>query len=167
MEKFSIENKLIVEHAVEQAVDLVKSWTRQELENLVSKNNIKKKQLLILPLGKHGFIIGNYALKPVEDQWYMLYRYHDKELVFKHKNAAMFYAICQSLGNNKLAEQLLGYDQEINRLNVEADRLKQRIERKNKNYDLYLNRYYQTRAQLQQKRFLLEKSLKLAKYNNF
>lgn len=171
MEKFTTESKSIVEKAVKQAVKKIKHWTRKELFNLIDRQKKQDSRPLIVPIGDTLVLVGNYAIRQIGSHWHMIYRYNDQELIFTNRHAAIFYAICSQTRRWQIADQLLNYDQDINRLIVEESRLKSRLigaEKKN-NYnlkDLYFNRYQETVSQLNQRRMLLEKTLKLAKYSN-
>lgn len=171
MEKFNTESKSIVEQAVRQAVKKIKHWTRKELFKLIDTQKKQDPRPLIVPIGNNLFLVGNYAIRQINNDWHMIYRYSDQELIFVNKHAAIFYAICNQTQRWQLADQLLNYDQDINRLIVEEGRLKLRLfeANKKKNYamkDLYFNRYQETITQLAQRRMLMEKTLKLAKYCN-
>lgn len=171
MEKLPTESKLIVEQAVAQAVKKIKNWTRKEIFNLVDIQKKKDNRPLIVPIRADLFLVGNYAIRQLDNLWHMIYRYNDDELIFVDKQAAVFYAICSQTQRWQIADQLLNYDRHINRLIVEEGRLKIRLlNAGNKNNynlkDLYYSRHQETLAQLSQHRMLLEKTLKLAKYCN-
>lgn len=171
MEKLPTESKSIVEQAVAQAVKKIKHWTRKEIFTLIDIQKKQDRRPLIVPIGANLFLVGNYAVRQIDNHWHMIYRYNDDELVFTNRHAAMFYAICNQTQRWQIADQLLNYDQHINRLIVEEGRLKTRLlsAGNKKNYTLkdhYYNRYQETLAQLSQNRMLLEKTLKLAKYCN-
>lgn len=171
MDKFNIVNKYEVEQAVLQAVKHVKKWTRRELSLLLAAYRPSKSTPLIIPLNEKVLLIGNYALLNDNKIWHMIYRFNDQELDFVDKNAAIFYAVCMQTNRIYLANVIQKYDEEINRLIVEEERLKYRIgqsmrKKNHTNLDLYTNRYQNTRARLKQCRSLLEKNLKHAKYSN-
>jgi len=170
MDRSTIANKSAIERAVKFAVNEVRTWTRQELKSILS-NPTPDKHPLIIPVG-NGFIIGNYAMKPIAGQWHVLYRYNDTEHMFVTKHSAMLYVILQQLNRYELASRILEYNTNINRLTIETERFRIRISQAagKKNfvaYDLYTNRYQESMTKLQHNQFLLEKSLKMAKYINF
>jgi hypothetical protein len=172
MDKSITVNKSKVEEAVKYAVKHVKSWTREELKKLLNTPRSRQDLPLIIQIGNHGYIIGNYAIKQVHDRWHMIYNYSDDTLVFANKHAAIFYAVCNQIGRTAMADEIKNCDEDINRLIVEVDRLKlrlqQAIKRKNSmNIDLYRSRYEQALAQLKTRQFRLEKTLKSAKYINY
>lgn len=172
MDKSTTLNKSKVDQAVQYAVKHVKSWTREELRKILSAKPIKNELPLIIQMGDHGYIIGLYAIKHENNLWHMIYRYSDEELVFANKHAAIFYAVCNQSNRTLIADQIKNYDEDINRLIVEVDRLNQRlkqaIKRKNSvNIDLYRSRYEHAVAQLKSRQFRLEKTLKSAKYMNY
>lgn len=171
MGKFTTESKLIVEQAVVKAVAKIKSWTKKELQALLSTQIRSNQKPLIVPIADNLMIVGNYAIQQIKGQWHMIYRYNDVEMQFANQQAAIFYAICSQSKRYVIADQLLKYDQEINRLIVEVERLKYRLSQaeKKKNFhnrDLYSSRYQESLVQLRSRRHLLEKTLKLAKYTN-
>jgi hypothetical protein len=171
MEKFNTESKLIVDREVVKAVKKIKSWTRKELKVLLSTHRKPNQKPLIVPVATNLFIVGHYAIQQINNYWHMIYRYNDIELQFVNQQAALFYAICNQTYRYTTADQLLKYDQEINRLIIEVERLKYRIQQCGKkrmpnNLDLYNSRYNESLVQLRHRRHLLEKTLKLAKYSN-
>jgi len=170
MDKSIIIDKSTVEQAVQLAVKQVNRWTKKELAQILIRQN-KKTSPLIIPIGS-GFIIGKFALKPIGHSWQVLNRYNDIELTFINRTNAMFYAVLTQIGKTIEADSIQDYDSTINRLTIEAERFKYRLEQaaKKKNYvsyDIYSSRYYETMAQLSNSQFLLEKTLKSAKYYNF
>lgn len=172
MDKSITLNKSKVDQAVQYAVKHVKSWTREELRKILSLKPIKNERPLIIQIGEHGYIIGRYAIKHENNLWHMIYCYSDEEFVFTNKHAAIFYAVCYQSNRILIADQIKNYNEDINRLIVEVDRLNQRlkqaIKRKNSvNIDLYCSRYEHALAQLKIRRFQLEKTLKSAKYMNY
>jgi hypothetical protein len=169
MDKSNTVNKQTIEQAIVDAVKHIKNWTKQELKHLLAQNRFSKDNILIIPIGTAGYLIGNYALRQVNNEWHMIYRYNDIELIFYNRNAAMFYAICQQTHRIPLADQIYCYDQQVNRLDIEAAQFKIRIKQSQnkKNSDqleLYASRHQETTLKLRHARFLLEKTLDLAKY---
>jgi hypothetical protein len=161
----------MIEQAVLEAVKQVKKWTRRELATMLAEYRQGKTAPLIIPLGEYVFLIGNYAILHDDQIWRMIYRYNDDTIEFLNRNAAIFYAICMQTNRSYLANTIKKYDEEINRLVIEEERLKQRISQANRkknhyNYDLYTNKYQNVRARLVHHRSLLEKNLKHAKYSN-
>jgi hypothetical protein len=78
----------------------------------------------------------------------------------------------QQINQHDLAARILEYDTNINRLTIEVERFRTRMTQsaRKKNfaaYDLYTNRHQESMTRLQHNQFLLEKSLKMAKYINF
>lgn len=162
-------DKPTIEKAVGQAVKHIKNWTKQELANILAQG-AKSSQPLIVPLDDHAFIVGNYAIQNINNMWHMIYRYNDQELVFINRQAAIFYAILNQKRRYEQAEQILKIDQDIDRLSIELARLRVRLKNcsgKGSSRDLYIHRYQEVVLQLSNKKSLLEKSLKMAKYYNF
>lgn len=171
MDKSDTVNKYTIEQAVLEAVKHVKKWTRRELSTILAKYRPGRSTPLIIPLNDAVFLIGNFAICSENQIWNMIYRYNDEELEFVNRNAAIFYAVCMQTNRSHLANIIKKYDEEINRLIIEEERLKQRLvqasSRKNHhNMDLYNNKYQNIRARLKHRRSLLEKNLKHAKYSN-
>jgi hypothetical protein len=172
MDKSTTINKSKIEEDIKHAVRHVKNWTRKELKKFLSIPRSRHDLPLIIKIGNYGYIIGNYAIKQVDDCWHMIYNYSDNTMVFVNKRAAIFYAVCSQVGRNTLADEIKNCDEDINRFIIEVDRLKlrlqQAIKRKNStNIDIYRSCYDQAQAQLKARQFRLEKTLKLAKYVNY
>jgi hypothetical protein len=168
MAQCNIENKITIDQAVKQAVKHVRTWTQQNLQQVIDRHQ-KDKLPLIITLGKEGYLIGNYALRCIDNRWHMIYRYNDQELEFTRKNSAVFYAVCQQTGRGQTAQQILCQDQRIDRLQNELNFFRARIDRarkKSQNIDLYVSRYQETQSQLLVAGNLLEKTLQMAKYIN-
>lgn len=171
MDKSDTVNKSTVEQAVLEAVKQIKKWTRRELSTLLSEYRPGKTAPLIIPLSDYIFLIGNYAILNDQQCWQMIYRYNDDTMEFANRNAAIFYAVCMQTNRSYLANTIKKYDEEINRLVIEEERLKQRISQAQRkknhyNYDLYSSKYQNIRARLRHHQSLLEKNLKHAKYSN-
>ncbi len=163
-------SKTTIDQAVKQAVKHVKGWTRQHLQQVLDRHQ-KDNVPLIVALGSSGFLIGNYAIRCINERWHMIYRYNDQELEFVRKNSAIFYAVCYQARRGQLADQILKQDNDIDRLQNELSFYRIRIDqaqsrRRTQNLDLYLSRYQETQAQLHHAEKLLEKSLQMAKYIN-
>ena len=168
MDKSITLDKNIVEQAVHEAVATVRSWTLRELQSLLSKNN---KKLIIIPIGDHGYIVGNHALKIHKNECRVIYRYSDQELVFSNGTIAMVYAITQFYKKYELAEEIHQRDQRLYNLSTEINFFTTKLAKakKQKNSfktDIYASRLSQAQAQLMYNRGLLEKRLNLAKYIN-
>ena len=164
-------DKSTIEQAVAQAVRHVRQWTKQELSNILKEYRPGQEPPLIIPIAGHGMLIGNYAIMNDQGLYQMIYRYNDDQLTFCDRTAAIFYAVCMQIGRSQLADQIKNCDRDINRLNVEAERLRYRLKqavkkRNSMNIDLYTSRYQETLAQLTQRRHHQEKNLRFAKYNN-
>lgn len=171
MDKSIIANKSTIEQAVQAAVRQVRIWTRRELQALLDQTQHQRQKPIIFPLGKHGFLVGNYAIRRQQDYWCMIYRYNDQELEFTDQESAIMYAVLQQIGRRELADQLLQYDQTCSRLSQEIERFRLRYQQagRRRNYqqkDLYQFRHDQAQMQLRHSRDLLEKTLKMAKYYN-
>lgn len=163
-------DKKQVEQAVDHVVKHIKQWTRAELADIINQKKPKNQKPLIIELDTNNLLVGNYAIKHYLDSWILIYRYNDQELWFEYKNSAIFYAICQHRNRHDLADQIMSYDQNINRLKREAEHFKKRIQRaKNRpilTRELYSNRLTEVIAHLKHQHHLLEKTLKIAKYLN-
>lgn len=169
MDKSHSNVKQEIDQAVKQAVKHVRAWSRREISSLLDQNRDSKP--LIVPVGQQGYLIGNYAVREYQQDWYLIYRYSDQEYQFTSRESAFMYAICQQTRRGYLADQILKNDQDINRCKIEVDRfqfrLKQAMKKRNSHLiDLYRSRHQESCAQLNHHRFLLEKNLKLAKYFN-
>lgn len=170
MEKSPILNEQQVELAVQVTVKHIKKWTKTQLQKLLTDTKISKEKPLIIQLGQTAYLVGNYAIQKIDDYWHMIYRYSDKELVFRSRNTALLYAVFQQTKKESVAEQIIKYDENINRLTVKAEILQTRLKSKKTSSfqkDFYSNRLIETRIQLNRNQFLLEKTLLLAKYYNF
>lgn len=163
-------DKKQVEQAVDHVVKHIKQWTKAELAEIINQKKPRNQSPLIVELSANHFLVGNYAIKHYVDSWVLIYRYNDQELCFEYKNSAIFYAICQHRNRYDLSDQIMLYDQNINRLKREAEHFKQRIQRaKNRpmlTRELYTNRLTQVTVNLRHQHHLLEKTLKIAKYLN-
>ena len=171
MEQSNIINKQTVEQAVEHLVHKVRSWTLNELVNILKNPNTNKKNLIIA-LGPNAYILGKDSIKINHTHCLVLDRNSEKEYYFVNKVAAFAYAICNNFRRYELAEELRNYDLLIDKHSIEVDRFKYRLvkARKNKNshaIDLYSSRLKEAETRLHVNKFLLEKTLISAKYLNF
>jgi hypothetical protein len=169
MDKSNTVNKQIIEQAIIEAVKHIRYWTKKELSNLLVQHRFSKDNILIIPVGTSCFLVGNYAIRKHNNEWHMIYRYNDNELKFQSRNAALFYSICMQTNRQQLADLIYTQDQHVNRLSIETDRYQIRLKHlsRNKNLDLrqlYTSRHDDSKLKLKHARFLLEKSLTIAKY---
>jgi len=173
MEKSTTKSKIVtnVEKEINQVVKKIKKWTRKELQCLIDDKKKQDSKPLIVPINDRLILVGNYAIQHISNQWHMIYRYNDKELVFGNKKAAILYAICCQTSKFALSDQILQCDQDINRLDIEIQRLQQRFDISTKkgnaiHMDLYSSKQSQANARLMNKKNQLEKILDMAKYFN-
>ena len=171
MDRSNIVDKSTIEQAVNQAlsqaVKKITTWTRKELSNSLAQAKATGKTPIIMAFTNNCYLVGDYAIRQCQDQWSMIYRYNDRELVFDSRTSAIFYAVCEQIGRIDLSDQILTYDQEVSRLRIDHSIYHTRLQRsKNSNADLYRTRYLQTSAQLATAIQRLEKTLRMAKYIN-
>lgn len=173
MGKSTTKNKIVtnVEKEIDQVVKKIKKWTRKELQRLIDDKKKQDPKPLIVPINERLILVGNYAIQNIANQWHMIYRYNDKEIIFINKKAAILYAICCQTSKFTLSDQILRYDQDIDRLGIEIHRLQQRFDaslKKGKTgyIDLYLSKQQEASARLINKKNQLEKILDMAKYFN-
>lgn len=171
MEKSSSLSISIVEGVVDQAVDYLQTWTKKELAALMDQQASNGKIPLVAKVGRSGYVIGNYAVQPTEQGWWKVsYRYNqDEVMVFSGKAAAFIYILYRHNNNYNKADQIQTEDDDVRRWTVKAEqyhyRYKQAIKKKNTlKTDLFYIRYQETLSRLTQAKFLLEKSLRSAKY---
>lgn len=167
MEESSTDVKQAVDAAIKEAVSQVRKFTKTQLKNLIRAPDNKKP--LIIPIGQDGYVIGNYAIKIYKNYWYVKYFYDDREIVFANRQAALFYALSQHKRRYALADSILQYDQDIERLEIESNLFQLLLSKakKNKNQSsaaIYSSRLVEVKHLLNIKRNLLAKSLKTAKY---
>jgi hypothetical protein len=165
MEESNIKNKQVLEQAVNEAVASVRQFTKKEIARLLQD---PKKQPLIIPVTDTGFIIGSYAIKQYKDLWYVALIYNlDDEVVFQNRFAAIFYALSLKHKNYRLAQELVQYDLDIDRISEKVNRYKHLLKRKpsQQAHAVYASRLQEFEHQLRHKQILLTKSLKMAKYS--
>jgi hypothetical protein len=173
MDKSNSINKSIVEQLVNSTVVYLRDWSKAELSALVDNPDKSGKMPVILRFGKHGYIVGNHAVRTIDNKWWLVnYRFNDVEHVFTSKLSAICYAVCHEVNKIKLADRILHDDTAVGRLSIKAEqfqtRLKQAQKKKNSfKIDLFLVRYEETTNQLNESKSQLDKSLKLAKYFKF
>lgn len=172
MDKSNSPDKSTVEQLVDQAVDYLRNWSKVELSAMLTATAKNGKTPLIARIGKKGYIVGNYAILPVNNWWRVCYRFSDVEHVFTNRLAAIFYAVFQQTNKINLADRILKEDANVARLTIKAEqfyfRLQQAQKKKNAlKTDLFLVRYEETTSRLNESKSQLEKSLKSAKYFKF
>lgn len=169
MEKSIIANRSNLEQAVKAAVKTVRRWTKKELSELLVNPKAVSQTPLIISFGSDNYLVGNYAISFRNHSWTMIYRHNDQVIEFVDRRAAIFYAVCQQSNRYELANRILTLDQNIAWADNEMHRYQQRIKKCQQRKipgDLYRIRYQECHLRHQHSRFLLEKTLKMAKYNN-
>ena len=161
-----------IEEIVNRTVIYLKEWTQKEFLELVNHPLHKDQAPLIVDMGGKGYLIGNYAVRPMKGNWWNVsYCYSDTEYIFSSKIAAVCYAVYKQSGKTNLAEKILKQDEDVGRLIVKTDQYKynyKQAKNKKNNFaaDVFLSRYHNYLTQLEQSKNDLGKSLKLAKYFN-
>lgn len=164
MEESNIKNKQVLEQAVNEAVSTVKQFTKKEIARLLQD---PKTQPLIIPVGDLGFIIGSYAIKQYKDLWYVALIYNlSDETAFQNRFAAIFYALSLQNKNYNLAQEIVRYDLDVDRIGQKVNRYRRLLKTKPSQQlqAVYSCRLQEFEHQLRHKQNLLTKSLKMAKY---
>lgn len=171
MEKSSSLNTSTVEDVINQAVDYLQTWTKKELATIMDQHATNGRIPLVAKIGSKGYLIGSYAVQPTKTGWWKVtYRYNEEEdLLFSSKSSAFIYILFRHNNYHNRADQILLEDSEVRRWTVKAEqyqyRYRQAAKKKNTlKTDLFYIRYQETLSRLKQSKFLLEKSLRSAKY---
>lgn len=165
MDKSNTLSSQDIEQAVEQAVDSVKTFTQKELVKLLSSN--KTEFPVLIPVADRGYIIGTNLVKNYKNIWCVASIHDlDQELIFEQKLAAIFYALADFKRNYQLAQEIARYDIEIARLNKKIALYKQKKQQRQDSVKRlsYSDRLTECEYKLAHKKFLLAKTLKMAKY---
>lgn len=166
MDKSNTLNSQDIEKAVNEAVDSVRKFTKRELEKLISTTK-QDKFPLIIPVTDIGYIVGTNLVKNYKNLWYVASIHNlEREHTFGDRLSAIFYALTDYKRNFQLAGDIYRYDLEILRLNKKIDFYKTKIQSKipATKRRTHSDRLADCLHKLEQKRFLLAKSLKMAKY---
>lgn len=168
MDKLPTVDQNTIKSVVNMAVSMVGKWTHHELVKLVNQKTSSKEKPIIIPIGKHGYIIGNYAIKKQKDCYSMMYRYSDKELEFNSLSNAMNYSICQHRRQSKIADDILNLDNQIAKLQHKEKFYIYKIQHSKDTFkrDYFSNRLTQIKSNLYTAKLRLEKTLNQAKYTN-
>jgi hypothetical protein len=162
-----------VEQMVAQAVSYFKNWSEDELTALIAKQTRSNQMPFIAPIGKNGYVVGNYAVRLVDNNWWEVhYRFSDTVHVFTSKLAAICYAVYSQTGKDTKADVILKNDAEVSKLTIKSEnfyfRFKQAQKKKDQQkIDLFLVRYQESAGKLTLAKSNLEKSLNSAKYIKF
>lgn len=168
MDKLPTVDQNLIKSVVNMAVSMVGQWTRHELVKLLNQKKSSKENPIIIPIGKQGYIVGNYAIKKTHDCYAMMYRYSDKELEFNTLTNAVNYSICQHRRQNQIADQILNLDNQIGNLQNKEKLYQYKVQHCKDIFkrDYFSNRLTQIRSNLATAKLRLEKTLNQAKYTN-
>jgi hypothetical protein len=178
MEKYSTPKKIkdkthitntqtaCVEDTVNKAVWYVDQWTKKELLAMVAN---KSTSPLCIPVGKSGYLIGKYKIKPVNNFWVAQDIFNNTKHVFSSKIVAVIYTLCDHQGHHKIANEILTYDTEIIKILEDLTiytHLKKSAKVKHDTWRVDHYSIMETSAmfKLEDVKKQLEKSLHLAKY---
>lgn len=171
MEKLNTLSTSTVEQFVNQAITYVQHWTKKELLTILEKKQSVSSTPVIIQIGKRGFLVGNYAMQPIERNWWRVsYRYDEEaEYIFSTKASALYFIYYRHKNNFQRSDNILTEDEQVRRWQLKSDHYQYRYKQclKKKNYDkadLFYNRYQEAMCRLNHSKNLLEKSLKSAKY---
>ncbi len=151
---------------VEIAINKIATWAAFEFNQL--RNN--KQFPICIQTTKNTWAIGNFTVKNLGAQTWPLY--HDGKFIheFYSKQAAMFYAVFETMQMYKIAETLLQSDKDLAYANTDLQLYTKKlscITRKTDSFKIQLwrSRYLQSKAKFNYAREELEKRLQTAKYN--
>jgi hypothetical protein len=171
MEKSNTLNISTIESVIDHTVVYLQTWTKKELMSLMNNSSAAGKIPLVAKLGNRGYLIGNYAVQPIDNNWWQVsYRYNENDVqLFSSRSAAFIYILYRHNNNFNRADRILTEDSDVRRWAVKSEqyyfRYKQAVKKKNSlKSDLFYTRYQETLVRLTQARSLLEKSLKSTKY---
>ena len=173
MVKSNSTNTLAGEQLITQALAYMKHWSKAELSSIIAKTAENKQMPVIAPIGKKGYLVGNYAMQLLENGWWQVtYKFSDTTHIFTTKISAICFAVLRQTNRTELAESILRDDLEVGRLTIKAEQFYFRLTQAHKKKDnhrisLFLVRYQETSSRLHYFKSNLEKSLKSAKYFKF
>jgi hypothetical protein len=173
MVKLNSTNTLAGEQLIAQAVAYMKHWSQNELSSLITKASKNNEMPIIAPVGKKGYLVGNYAMQLMDNGWWKVtYKFTDSIYIFTTKLSAICFTVLQQTNRKELAEFILRDDLEVGRLTIKAEQFYFRLTQAQKKKDnhkisLFLVRYQETSTKLNHFKSNLEKSLKSAKYFKF
>lgn len=168
MDKLLTVDQNTIKSVINMAVSMIGEWTRHELVKLLNEKKSSKENPIIIPIGKQGYIVGNYAIKKTHDRYAMMYRYSDKELEFNMLTNAVNYSICQHRRQNQIADKILNLDNQIGNLQNKEKLYQYKTQHCKDIFkrDYFSNRLTQTRSNLVTAKLRLKKTLNQAKYLN-
>lgn len=141
----------------------VKRWSKDEIQRLI-KNN----ELPLIPL-KDGLQVGRQKIKLVAQNWTLFNDYNEPLQNFTTKKSAALYSLLTQSRRYKSADEILGKDQKVSKLESDFQHYESMMRRaaKRKDYvtiDIIASRYYDAKIVLDLARNDLEKTLRMNKY---
>jgi hypothetical protein len=154
-----------VEIAADLAAAYIKHWAREEANQAL----ITRREPLIIPRGD-GYRVGRFLVEHLpNDTWKVSDQAKDAKGFFLWKSAAVAYCVLEHLGKFREAHQILLLDNKMTKLFIDLTFYKKSIENSIRKKDVVKtefiwNRYLQAKAQFDNVKNNLEKSLKSTKY---
>lgn len=161
----------MIDTIVDQTVDYLQNWTKKEFITILNEHSKTSMTPIIAKFGDRGYLVGNYALQPIDQKWWQVsYRFDENEVkLFSSKVSAICYIFYRHSNKLVQADRILSEDNDVKRWAVKSEqyyyRYRQALKKKNSlKIDLFFTRYQETLYHLNESKSLLEKSLRSAKY---
>lgn len=152
--------KLLVNLALHQ----LESWGHQELQKLKQNSRFP----ICLEIKPNHWIIGNKSIKLVQDHCWQVYKDDRHIHDFYSRQAAFFWAIFETQGEWKIAQQILNADRKTAKYCDEQHLFNHRLSRERNQHKraVLAMRLENAKREFEAGKKELDKSLKNAKYHN-
>ncbi len=141
-------------------------WTQRELKTLANKSRLP----ICWPLPGGGYMIGRDRIVPESGYWRRLDVGLSRKQLFAERQSAIFYSLCNHMGEKRIADDIVKYDYEVRVLRNDVAHYHASLERSIRNKDCFrINvwsaRYDDAKLYLSEAERLLKKSVQAAKYS--
>jgi hypothetical protein len=160
MGKLSLSKKLGKNPGKEgQYLSKISSWSHKEMNALQ-----QSKAFICIELANGDYQVAKYRIKKVSDSEWQV-----NEITFLSLPNAVHYCLMTHLLHLTIAQQIVEYDRQLQRLNIEKDQFQLRFAKAFSDstqfkVDLYRSRYLEVKAKLAQAKTNLAKVIAKAKY---
>lgn len=157
----------VVEENVNQTVNYVKKWKRNELLKIAF--NSYNQTPICVQIAKDAYLIGRFGVKRFNDTWQATYISEEKDYYFSKRSSAVLFALCAQTGRYKIANEILLYDSDVLRIKEQLEIYNYKLLLAKQKKDSWRLDYFSilsSRAfyRLQDAKNQLEKTTSLAKY---
>jgi hypothetical protein len=149
---------------IDLAVREIKGWAKKELNYLRYALNVP----VVIPVSNQHYVIDEYTIHIKDDHNHIVKKEGNLIHNFLNKKAAIIYIVLEKTRNYSIAQELMERDKTAGKMHNElmfySSKLTSKTPHDTFQRELWISRYLESKAQYNQAKRELEKSISNAKY---